>query len=68
MSDEQEIVVALSLHEARALPRAAEFLMDCYGPEVRAQLGVGPGQTVVEIAGQKLESAIERQEVPADVR
>ena len=56
------ITVHLTVHEARALTRAAEFLIDCFGPEVRSELGVGPGETVVEIAALKVESAIERQE------
>jgi hypothetical protein len=68
VSDDPPIRVNLTVEQARALTRAAELMMDCFGHEVRAELGCDRGRTPLEIAGQKLESAIERQEVLADVR
>ncbi len=62
---EQTIALELTVQEARALTRSAELLIDCFGPEVRSELGVGPGETVVEIAALKVEHAIERQEILA---
>jgi len=64
MSD-HTIHVELTIHEARALARASELMMDCFGREVRAELGVGPGETPLEVAAQRLAWAIERQEVLA---
>jgi hypothetical protein len=59
------IRVELTAQEGRALIRAAELMMDCFGSEVRSELGVGPGETTLELAALRVESAIERQEVAA---
>lgn len=65
MRPEQTILVALSVQEARALMRAAELLLDMFGPEIRSTLRVGPGESPTELAVLKVEAAIERQEVLA---
>jgi hypothetical protein len=59
----QTIHVKLSVHEARALIAAAEFMMSVFGPDVRLELDVGPGETALELAALRVESAVERQEV-----
>ncbi len=59
----QTIHVELSVHEGRALIAAAELMMSVFGPEVRSELNVGPGETDLELAALRVESAIERQEV-----
>ncbi len=58
----QAIQVKLSVHEARTLIAAAELMMCVFGPDVRSELNVGPGETDLELAALRLESAIERQE------
>jgi hypothetical protein len=63
--NEQTIHVKLSVHEARALIAAAELTMGVFGPDVRVELNVGPGETDLELAALRVESAIERQEVLA---
>lgn len=64
MSD-QTIHVELSVHEARTLIAAAELMMSAFGPDVHAALDIAPGETDLELAALRLESAIERQEVLA---
>jgi hypothetical protein len=64
MSD-HTIHVELSVHEARTLIAAAELMMSVFGPDVHAELDVAPGETDLELAALRLESAIERQEVLA---
>ena len=39
--------------------------MGVFGPDVRVELNVGPGETDLELAALRVESAIERQEVLA---
>jgi hypothetical protein len=62
MSD-QTIHVELSVHEARALIAAADLMMNAFGPDVRSELNVRPGETNLELAALRMESAIESQEV-----
>lgn len=64
MSD-QRIHVELSVHQARALIAAAELMMSAFGPDVHVALDIAPGETDLELAALRLESAIERQEVLA---
>ena len=59
----QTIHVALTTEEARAVTRACEFMLHCFEHDVRLALGVGRGETVIEIAALKIEGAIERQEL-----
>ncbi len=61
----QTIHVELSVHEGRALVAAAELMMSAFGPDVRLALNLGPGETPLELAALRVESAIERQEVLA---
>jgi len=60
---DQAIHVQLSVRQARALIAAAELMMSAFGPDVRAELDVGPGETDLEMAALRVESAIESQEV-----
>ncbi|MGA2454848.1 MAG: hypothetical protein ABSG93_15130 [Solirubrobacteraceae bacterium] len=59
MSGEQTIHVELTVMQARALMRAGEFVRDCFAP---SELECWPGGGNLQLAGQKIASALERQE------
>lgn len=57
------IHVTLSVHEARALTAAADLVISAFGRDVRSELNIDSGESNLELAALRVESALESQEV-----